>query len=222
MTGSRKLGLLGGTFDPVHGGHLDAAEAARTSLGLDAVTFIPAHDPPHRTTRPRASAFHRFAMVSLAIAGRDGCRVSDVELAREEPSYTVNTLRHFHRHGWQPWQLFFILGADAFAEIATWREFPAILDAANYVVLARPGTTIDQAFARTPDLRARARPHDDGAPPLDAPTIFLVTAQTRDVSSSGIRARLAAGEPIAGLVPDAVAHHIAAHDLYHAADSLHD
>jgi nicotinate-nucleotide adenylyltransferase len=218
---TRRLGLLGGTFDPVHWGHLDAAAAARASLGLDPVTFVPAHDPPHRPARPHASAFHRFALLSLAIAGDDGLRVSDLELRRDTPSYTVETLRHFHGDGWRPSQIFFIVGTDAFAEIATWRDFPAVLDAAHFVVLARPGTTLDEALARTPDLRARARRPDEDVTHLETPAILLVTAHTRDVSSTLIRTRLAAGESIAGLVPQAVARHIAAHDLY-AADRLHD
>lgn len=220
MSTARRLGLLGGTFDPVHYGHLDAAETARTSLALDNVTFIPAHDPPHRTSVPRASAFHRFALTALAIAGRAGYRVSDQELSRAEPSYTIDTLKALHREGWAASQLFFIIGTDAFAEIATWREYPGVLDAANFVVMTRPGTALEEALARTPELQPRARRDPASAPP-GTTSIFLVDSSTRDVSSTQIRNRLAAGDSIAGLVPDAVAQHIAAHHLYGAVETLH-
>jgi nicotinate-nucleotide adenylyltransferase len=210
MMVSRRLGILGGTFDPIHFGHLDAADAARRALQLDQVLLIPASDPPHRPADPLASGFHRFALVALAIQGHDALHVSDMELTRTGPSYTADTLRSVARQGWTPSQIFFILGSDAFAEIATWREFPAVLDAANFVVIARPGTTLDAAIARTPSLRGR-----------QGKSLFLVEARTRDVSSSTIRTRLAAHQPIDDLVPAAVARHIAAHHLYGAVDDLH-
>jgi len=210
MIASRRLGILGGTFDPIHFGHLDAADAARRALQLDRVLLIPSFDPPHRPADPMASGFHRFALVALAIQGNDALSASDMELTRTGPSYTADTLRAVARQGWRPSQIFFILGSDAFAEIATWREYPAVLDTANFVVTARPGTTLDAAIARTPSLRGRL-----------GQSIFLVESRTRDVSSSTIRARLAARQPIDDLVPAAVARHIAAHHLYGAVDDLH-
>ena len=210
MIASRRLGILGGTFDPIHFGHLDAADAARRAMQLDRVLLIPSFDPPHRPADPMASGFHRFALVALAIQGNDALVASDMELTRTGPSYTADTLRAVARQGWRPSQIFFILGSDAFAEIATWREYPAVLDAANFVVIARPGTTLDAATARTPSLRGRL-----------GQSIFLVEARTRDVSSSTIRARLATRQPIDDLVPAAVARHIAAHHLYGAVDDLH-
>jgi len=210
MIASRRLGILGGTFDPIHFGHLDAADAARRALQLDQVLLIPSFDPPHRPTDPMASGFHRFALVALAIQGNDALSASDMELTRTGPSYTADTLRAVAHQGWRPSQIFFILGSDAFAEIATWREYPAVLDTANFVVIARPGTTLDAATARTPSLRGRL-----------GQSIFLVEARTRDVSSSTIRARLATRQPIDDLVPAAVARHIAAHHLYGAVDDLH-
>jgi nicotinate-nucleotide adenylyltransferase len=195
-----RLGILGGTFDPIHFGHLDAAGAA---LGLDEILFIPSHDPPHRPSDPRATSFHRFAMAALAIQGHDGWQASDIELRREGPTYTVTTLRELHQAGWKPSQIFFILGADAFAEIATWYQYPAVLDCANFAVISRPGATLEAAAARAPG------PAGTG--------IYHVEARTRDVSSTLIRARLAAGQPIDDLVPSAVAGHIRAHHLYEAA-----
>jgi nicotinate-nucleotide adenylyltransferase len=222
MRGARRLGILGGTFDPIHLGHLDAGDAACAALSLDAVLLIPAHDPPHRPIDPRASVYHRFALVSLAIAGRDAYRVSDMELVRQGPSYTADTLRSLHAEGWRASQLFFILGTDAFAEIAAWYGFPSFLDLAHFVVIARPGTTIETAAARTPQLRARmcGAPHGENV--ADAPSrIFLVEAQTHDVSSSAIRERIAAAQPIDDLVPAPVARHILKHHLYGAVDDLH-
>lgn len=220
--GSRgRLGVLGGTFDPVHVGHLDAAAAARAALELDELLFIPSHDPPHRTVDPHATGFQRFAMVALAIDGLAGCRASDEELRRPGNSYTSDTLRALHAAGWSPWQIFFILGADAFADIASWHEFPAVLDAANFAVIARPGTSIDDALTRTPALRSRVRPADTAARDSGHTGIFPIEAATRNVSSTMIRARLAAGQSIGDLVPPPVARHIAAHHLYGAEDGLH-
>jgi len=210
MIASRRLGILGGTFDPIHFGHLDAADAARRALQLDRVLLIPSFDPPHRPADPMASGFHRFGLVALAIQGYDALSASDMELTRTGRSYTADTLRAVAHEGWRPSQIFFILGSDAFAEIATWREYPAVLDTANFVVIARPGTTLDAAAERTSALRGRL-----------GQSIFLVEARTRDVSSSTIRARLAARQPIDDLVPAAVARHIAAHHLYGAVDDLH-
>ena len=210
MTVPGRLGILGGTFDPIHFGHLDVADAARRAMSLDQVWLIPSCDPPHRPADPVASAFHRFALVALAIQGNDALRASDIEVTRTGPSYSVDTLRALAGMGWRPSQVFFILGSDAFAEIATWHQFPAVLDAANFVVMARPGTSLDTAIARTPSLRDRL-----------GTSIFPVEAHTRAVSSSTIRARLAARQPIDDLVPTAVARHIVAHHLYEAVDNLH-
>ena len=222
MTAARRLGVLGGTFDPVHFGHLDAAEAARASLELDEVLFIPAHDPPHKPGDPHASAFHRFALIALAIQEWPGYRASDMELSREGASYTADTLRALHVRGWSPSNLFFIVGADAFAEISTWREFPAVLDMAHFAVIARPGSALDDALARTPDLESRVRhPASRAWNDEDGTAIYQVEARTRDVSSTVIRARLTERKAIDDLVPVAVARHIIAHHLYGAVDDLH-
>jgi nicotinate-nucleotide adenylyltransferase len=221
MTTAGTIGVLGGTFDPIHFGHLDAAEAARTALQLDHVRLLPSHDPPHRSASPMASAFHRFALVALAIQGRPAYRVSEMELTRSGQSYTADTLRAMHAEGWTPLQIFFILGADAFAEIATWREFPTVLDGAHFVVIARPGTSLERAAARTPELGQRLHRVGD-AIPHDAKTrIIFVEARTRDISSTMIRARLSARQSIDDLVPDAVARHIVNHHLYAAVGGLH-
>jgi len=221
MTEIRRLGVLGGTFDPIHYGHLDAGAAAQRALGLDEVLVVPSHDPPHRPLDPHANAFQRFAMVALGIDGRPGWRAADLELVREGPSYTADTLRTLAGGGWGRSQIFFILGADAFAEIATWREFPGVLDLANFAVIARPGTTLDAALAGTPELRPRVRTGADPATGSRETAVYPVAARTRDVSSTAIRSRLGTGLPIDDLVPPAVARHILAHHLYLPVGELH-
>ena len=218
---TQRLGILGGTFDPVHFGHLDTAAAARTALALHEVLFVPSHDPPHRPADPHATGFHRLEMAALAIGEAPANKVSDLELLRSGKSFTSDTLRALQSAGWAPAQLFFILGADAFAEIATWHEFPFVLDATNFAVIARPGTTIEAALWRTPELLARTQQASADANTSDHTGIFLVEAATRDVSSTLIRRRIAGGRPIGDLVPAAVARHIAAHNLYKAEDVLH-
>src|SRR5262249_10170227 len=118
----RRIGIIGGTFDPIHSGHLDVGDAAEAALGLTRMFVITANVPPHRP-QPFASSFHRFAMASLAVAGRPGWRASDLELRSPTPSYTSQTLRKFHERGFLPSEMFFIIGADAFADIGAWRDY---------------------------------------------------------------------------------------------------
>jgi nicotinate-nucleotide adenylyltransferase len=218
--GRRRLGIFGGTFDPIHVGHLDAAAAAREALALDDILFVPSHVPPHRSADPRATMFHRFAMVALATGGLPASRASDVELRRTGASYTYETLAKLHANGWAASQLFFILGADAFAEIAQWREFDRVVEGTNLAVVGRTGTSLEAALARTP-LRSRVRPLDQAREPSASTGVYLIEAATRDVSSTQIRAELTAGRSIADLVPEAVGRHIIKHGLYGAVDGLH-
>jgi nicotinate-nucleotide adenylyltransferase len=221
MTRTR-LGILGGTFDPIHFGHLDAADAASAALALEKIVLVPAYDQPLRVIDPRASVYHRFALTVLAVDDRPECYVSDMELVRQGRSYTEDTLRSFHASGWRASQLFFIVGSDAFAGIASWHGYPGFLDLAHFVVIARPGVSLDEATRRAPELRARMSTVPREHVPSDGPTrTFLVHAHTRDVSSTMIRERLSSGKPIDDLVPAAVARHIQKHHLYGAVDSLH-
>ena|SRR5688572_20033346 len=242
MKEAGRIGVLGGTLDPIHLGHLDAALAAKEALRLDRVLVIPAHIPPHRA-RPVSSAFHRFAMAAVAVNGLDGFAVSDIELASAAPSYTADTLLQLQETmSLPPSQIFFITGADAFAEIETWRRYPHVLDLAHFVVISRPGTTLTSLRTRLPGLRDRMRlplgtaiPQKKGVRHLKGPdpfphatAIFLVDAPTTDVSSTEVRRRMASGLPVHGLVPPAVEHHIKQHGLYtersvlsSSADHLH-
>jgi nicotinate-nucleotide adenylyltransferase len=216
MTAGPRLGIIGGTFDPIHVGHLAAARAAQDALHLERVRFIPSARPPHRTDSPDASEYHRLQMVRLAVADAPGWEVSDLELTREGPSYTYDTLATIAREGLSPLQMFFITGADAFAEIATWRRYPDVLDRSHFVVVARPGTTLDSLAARLPDLASRMTTALAATRPTRAtrPNIILLEAKTPDVSATDIRQRVARGESIAGLVPAAVAAYIDRNLLY--------
>jgi nicotinate-nucleotide adenylyltransferase len=205
MTTQLRVGILGGTFDPIHTGHLEAASAARQALSLDRLLLLPARTPPHRSTEPRASAFHRFAMAALAAAERD-MMVSDLELRRDGPSYTALTLEALHRDGLAPSQLYFIAGSDAFAEVNTWYDYPRILTLANFVVVSRPGSPHPSALIPNPPSPI---PGVSGPP-----TLHSVEAPTPDVSSTEIRRLIAAGKSIKGLVPPSVADHIRRHRLY--------
>jgi nicotinate-nucleotide adenylyltransferase len=208
-----RLGLLGGTFDPVHAGHLAAGRAARAALALDHVQLVPAHQPPHRAVGPRASTPHRFAMAALVALDEPGWSVSDVEIERTGPSYTYDTLLATQATGLAASQIFFITGADAFAEIATWSRYPAVLDLAHFVVVTRPGSTLDAVTERLPALAGRfRRPADLERTPGTA--VVLVEAATPDVSSTVIRARAAKGFSLAGLVPPRVEQYIRRHGLY--------
>ena len=214
MTVARRIGLLGGTFDPIHVGHMAAAAAARTTLQLDEVLLLTSNVPPHRP-QPAASVHHRFAMVALAAQDDVALRASDIELLAPGPSYTAATLSRLHAQGCSPSQLFFITGADAFAEIETWRHYPEFLTAAHFVVVDRPGRSATSIRDLLPVLAPRMR----DASPAEAlsrtaaaeTTIFIVNQPTPDVSSTAIRLRCADGQPITGLVPPAVERHIHRH-----------
>lgn len=209
-----RVGILGGTLDPIHCGHLAAAAAARDAFDLPRVLVVPSHVPPHRPVQPVASPFHRFAMAALAVSGMPRVEACDDELRAEGPSYTADTLERLHGRGLQPAQIFFITGADAFADIATWKRYPDVLDLAHFVVVSRPGHDIDALAERLPDLRERMRPASAPARTGGRTLIFLLEAATPDVSSTAVRERLRRGEPLAGLVPPLVETHIQQHHLY--------
>jgi nicotinate-nucleotide adenylyltransferase len=213
MIARSRLGILGGTLDPIHNGHLVAAEAARTALALDRVVLMPSRVPPHRAS-PAASRYHRFAMAALAIQDFEGLEVSDMELLEPGPTYTADTLDRLHRLGVTASQIFFITGVDAFAEIETWHRFPEVLEMANFVVVARPGHALNALASKLPALRGRIS--TPGAPIVREaePSIFLVDALTPNVSSTAIRARLAAGQSTTDMLPAAVEHYITHHRLY--------
>jgi nicotinate-nucleotide adenylyltransferase len=223
MNQQPRLGILGGTFDPIHLGHVSAAEAAGSALALDEILVVASHDPPHRRPGPRVSSYHRFAMVALAIARSERLIASDLELVADGPSYTSTTLRRLLAHGFAPTQLFFITGGDAFAEIAAWNDYPAILDLGHFVVISRPGFPSASMPARLPELAGHMQTVSTGMAERRQPAttwrardtrVFLVDAETPDVSSTEIRRQAGERHRLTGLVAPSVEQYIRRHRLY--------
>jgi nicotinate-nucleotide adenylyltransferase len=193
-----RVGILGGTFDPIHYGHLAAGEDARVAVGLREVLFIPCGDPYHKPELYASSGEDRFEMVCLAIASNPAFRASQVEIDRPGPSYTIDTVRALRREH-PDTEFHVILGADAMSELPQWKRHRALLDEARFIVVSRPGTTWD-------DLRRLPEDYLKSAHLLNIPAV--------DVSSSEIRQRVRRGEPIRYLVPPAVEQYIANRGLY--------
>lgn len=213
-----RLGILGGTFDPIHCGHLDLARVAHGALQLEQVWLVPSLVPPHKRDQSLASPFHRFAMVALAADRLETpwLVACDMELAQNGPSYTARTLSRLASSGYDPASVFFITGADAFAEIATWRDYPALLALAHFVVISRPGVPVASTREQVPELASRMISWAADAAVPEQPSILLVDARTTDVSSTEVRRRLAGGLPLEGRVPAAVERHAIRHGLYRA------
>lgn len=198
-----KIGLFGGSFDPIHRGHLEPVRQARTALGLERVIYLPTAKPPHKPKRNFAPPEARYSMVELALLHEEGLFASPHELTPERPSYTVETLEHFTRE-LPGVELHLLLGADSFYDLHRWVRFRDILSLARLVVLARPGWEIDPAAvpAELQDL-------------LDGDRLFVLTQGEVDASSTRLRELLSRDEPIPeGWLPDLVLDYIAKYRLY--------
>jgi nicotinate-nucleotide adenylyltransferase len=213
MNARKQLGLFGGTFNPVHCGHVQSARELKQLLQLDELRLLPCHQPPHRDT-PEVSSEQRLAMVELAISDEPGLVVDDRELQRDGPSYTVDTLASLRQELGDEASLYWVMGTDAFAGLANWHRWQALLDYAHIVVMARPdagmpssgevATLLAERRVLNPDqLRAQAAGH-----------ILLVSLTAYPISATDIRRRLASGEPTVQLLPRAVANYIEQHQLY--------
>jgi len=203
------IGILGGTFDPIHYGHLRPADQVRRVVHLGEVRLVPANQPPHRAA-PQVSAAHRLRMAELAVAEFPGFVVDGRELKRPGPSYTVDTLRSLRAEfGAQP--LCLLLGADAFRDLETWHEWPELPELAHLLVMQRPG----YAMKAWPAW-AQARRHDDPGALTTRPAGFVhfVGVTPVDVSATRVRERLRRGESIADDVPAPVIDYIRTHHLY--------
>ena len=196
-----RLGVFGGTFDPVHYGHLVAAEEVRYRLRLDKVLFVPAGMPPHKLDHDITPTRHRLAMLELAIASNPGFALSRVDIDRHGPCYTVDTLALLHQEYGPGTELFFLMGMDSLAEILTWKEPERLIRLAQIVVVGRPGFQAD-----VDEL--------DKVLPGAAERISIVDTPLMEVSSSDIRQRVREGAPIRYQVPEAVEAYIRAHRLY--------
>ena len=198
---SRRVGIMGGTFDPIHHGHLVAAQEAASALDLDRVIFIPVWQPPHKIEEPSASPEHRLCMVRLAVDANPRFEVSTIEIDHPGPSYTVETLRRLLQRD-PGLDLHFIVGMDSLAELPRWRDPADIVRLARIVALYRPGwETVDLGEL------ARALPESEGR-------VSVVLMPELDISATELRERARAGRPIRYLVPDAVAAYIEEHGLY--------
>ncbi|TMD19332.1 MAG: nicotinate (nicotinamide) nucleotide adenylyltransferase [Chloroflexi bacterium] len=194
-----RLGVLGGTFDPIHLGHLAAAEAAIECADLDQVVFVPTGTPPHRP-RAMASGEQRLEMCRFATAGDPRFTVSNIELEREGPSYTLDTLlalRGANPHA----EMFLVLGWDAASQLRSWYRPDEVLALAPVIVITRPG----RAAPTIDDVKTAG---------LDPARVILCPRPTPSVSGSDLRRDLMAGRPVTGRVPEAVEHYIATHHIY--------
>jgi nicotinate-nucleotide adenylyltransferase len=194
-----RIGLMGGTFDPIHFGHLVLAEQARETLGLERVLFVTAGNPPHKPDSAVTDAAHRLKMTELAIEGNPFFEAPRIEVEREGPSYTVDTIRGI-LEGNPGSELFLLVGSDEAENFMTWRSPREIVGMATLVVANRPGVEVSSALSRMPeDVRSRAIE-------LKMPGV--------DISSTDIRDRVRAGRSIKYLVPRAVEDYIAREGLY--------
>ena len=197
-----KIGILGGTFDPVHNGHIKVAEAVKTQLDLAKVVFMPAGQPWLKSDSPVSPAQHRAEMVRLAIAGRLGFELSLLEINRPGPSYTVDTIEEFRNKNGDGNELFFILGRDSLSQLPRWKEPSRLIELCRLVAVPRPGSKL-------PDLKEL----ETLIPGLSSRLVLLDKPEV-DVSATQIRKRVAEGLPIRGLVPEPVAVYIKQHKLY--------
>lgn len=209
--------MFGGTFDPPHWGHVRAAEAVRDRMGVEAVWLAPARVPPHRPEPPRLSAPDRLQLVQEAVFGRDRLVASSVELEREGPSFTIDTLDALAAArppppGGGP-SLLFVVGTDAFREIRTWSRYERLLERYPVLVHRRSGCSLEEAAAVLP-ARFRARMTDDLTESLTPPRVFTMDISLPDPESHRIRDLLRAEASVSGYLPSRVASRIAERGLY--------
>lgn len=210
------MGIFGGSFNPIHIGHLRAAEEVREAQHLDRVLFVPAAIPPHKSHRQLASPEQRLEMVRLAISGNRAFTVSDIELRRRGRSYSVDTLREL-RAQFPHWQLYFIVGLDAFAEIDTWKEFERLFELSHFVVVSRPGIPIRPLRQLLPVVTRKAFWYaPDGLTLVHRSGHSVVFQRITgfDVSATAIRQALFQGRSVRYLVPQPVERYILRHGLY--------
>jgi nicotinate-nucleotide adenylyltransferase len=198
-----RLGLFGGSFDPIHRGHIEPVQAARRELGLDRVIYLPTAVPPHKPGRVLAPAHARYAMVEMALLDEEGLYASTFELTLGRPAYTVETLEHF-RQALPDAELVLIVGGDSYAELDHWLRWREIPELARLAVLTRPGWTLEES-SLSPDLAALARSGKVGF--LHQPAV--------DISSTRLRELLSKGEALPPeMLPESVVRYLQKYDLY--------
>ena len=220
----KNIGLLGGTFDPVHNGHLHLAEQAQKFFNLEKVIFIPAFRSPHKRVIEPESSKHRLAMLALAIENRPNFLMDKMEIEKQVVSYTIDTLKAF-KSEFSDCNLFLILGADAFQAIETWKQSSQLLDFCNILVGARPGADFKISESVKSKLSLTEPVTMDPSPEFGTESFILENIQkgTRvvffqisplDISSKDIRRRISRKEEIKNLLPPSVDHYIIKHRLY--------
>jgi nicotinate-nucleotide adenylyltransferase len=212
-----RIGLMGGSFNPVHNAHLRIAEEAQRACGLDRVIFIPAADPPHKPVAGGVSFAIRSAMVGIAIAGRPDFEMSNIEAERGGKSYSIDTIRAF-RERFPDDELFFIIGGDSFLEIGTWHRYHEIFRSCNLIVVERPGCPITDPLDALPEAvrgeftlgsETGRLTHRSGT------ALFFITGSPLEISSTEIRRLAAGGADLTRYVPHDVAAYISNQRIYH-------
>lgn len=193
----KRIGLFGGTFNPIHCGHVKAAESVQNIFSFDRILFIPSYLPPHKESVDVASAAHRLKMVELALASFDRFFPSSVEIDARGTSYSILTLNKI-KEMFPQTEAFFLLGIDAFLEIETWKDYEDVLEQCSFVVMSRPGFRLSEAK----DILTEKY------------KIYLLSINTLDISSSEVRERIRKNQPIEGLVPENVENYIKEKRLY--------
>lgn len=214
---SAPVGIFGGTFDPVHYGHLRAALEAREVLGLDELRLLPAGNPPHRAI-PLAPAGHRLAMLRLAVAGHPELRVDDREVRRQGPSYMVDTLSEI-RQEHPAAALMLVIGQDAANEFDRWRHWEQILELSHLVIMRRPESRVDWTGKLAAAMESRLAERPGQLKRQTAGRVLPVELTQLAISSTDIRHRLESGRSPGFLLPDAVIDYIRNHGLYFAGEA---
>lgn len=197
----RRIGVIGGTFDPIHYGHLAAAEEARVKMDLERVLFVVAGMPPHKLNEEVTPVEHRLATVSLAIASNPYFEISTVDVDRPGPSYTVHTISIMQEQMGQETEIFFIMGLDSLAELPTWHQPERLIESCRLVAVKRPGVEIDLAEL-------------ESSVPGIASRVDIIDMPEVDISSSELQQRVRDGLPIKYQVPEEVETYIMEHGLY--------
>jgi nicotinate-nucleotide adenylyltransferase len=216
-----RVGAYGGTFDPIHLGHLEVARTVVSNFDLERLLIIPAYRPPHKDPRSLSDSYHRYAMAVLSTLDEPRITVSTIEIDTPDRCYTFQTIARMRENYGPAARLFFVLGADSFNEIDTWREPRTLLASTNLIVVARPGFKVnwnhlpDEFASRVVDLRAdegdMARVRTDGV--VDS-VIYVTSYVQNDISSTEIRRRVRERETIEGLVSPPVITYINRYELY--------
>lgn len=211
----RRIGLFGGTFNPIHLGHLRGAEEIREAFRLDEVVFIPSSIPPHKINEKVVEAEHRLEMVRLATSGNPHFSSSDVELSRPGKSYSIDTVRLFSERG--PDALFFILGSDAFVEIETWKDFQNLFSFCHFIVMTRPGSQKNSSLTPLPRALIPNFRYDSGENAwihASGHLLYLREISFLDISSTKVRELVEKGQSVRYLIPGEVEAYIREHRLY--------